>query len=161
MNTEVIQNAANTLLTDTLLAVVSLAGAYGIYFVRLCAKKIRSQTVQLHNERTRWLLDTALDDVQKLAELSVSAMEQTTAKALREQVKNGTAKREELLTLGIQVFEEVKAKVKPEAQAVIAKNLGNFDDYLEPCIEAAVLKVKQNDPFVMLPEATLVTEAAN
>ncbi len=161
MNTEVIQNAASALLTDTLLAVVSLAGAYGIYFVRLCAKKVRSQTVQLHNERTRWLLDTALDDVQKLAELSVSAMEQTTAKALREQVKNGTAKREELLTLGIQVFEEVKAKVTPEAQAVIAKNLGNFDDYLEACIEAAVLKVKQNDPFVMLPDATIVTEAAN
>ena len=65
METGTIQNAANTLLTDAMLAVVSLAGAYGIYFIRLCATKVKSQTAQLRNERTRWALDTALDDVDR------------------------------------------------------------------------------------------------
>lgn len=160
METGTIQNAANTLLTDAMLAVVSLAGAYGIYFIRLCAAKVKSQTAQLRNERTRWALDTALDDVRQLAELSVNAMEQTTAKALRENVKNGTADREELLALGKTVFDEVKAAVGPEAQATITRTLGSFDDYLTKCIEEAVLKVKQNDPLVMLPESIPANEGA-
>ena len=123
METGTIQNAANTLLTDAMLAVVSLAGAYGIYFIRLCATKVKSQTAQLRNERTRWALDTALDDVRQLAELSVGAMEQTTAKKLRENVKNGIADREELLALGKTVFDEIKAAIEPEAQRVITKGV--------------------------------------
>ena len=160
MNAETIQNTTNMLLENVTLAAVSLAGAYGIYFIRLCAAKVKSQTAQLRNERTRWALDTALDDVQHLAELSVNAMEQTTAKALRENVKNGTANREELLALGKTVFDEVKAAVRPEAQATITRTLGSFDDYLTKCIEDAVLKVKQNAPFAMLPESILTNESA-
>lgn len=161
METGTIQNAANILLTDAVLAVVSLAGAYGIYFIRLCATKVKSQTAQLRNERTRWALDTALDDVRQLAELSVGAMEQTTAKALRENVKNGTANREALLALSKTVFNEVKSAITPEAQAVITRTLGSFDDYLTKCIEDAVLKVKQNDPFAMLPESVPANESAH
>ena len=161
METGTIQNAANILLTDAMLAVVSLAGAYGIYFIRLCATKVKSQTAQLRNERTRWALDTALDDVRQLAELSVGAMEQTTAKALRENVKNGTASREALLALSKTVFNEVKSAITPEAQAVITRTLGSFDDYLTKCIEDAVLKVKQNDPFAMLPESVPANESAH
>ena len=161
METGTIQNAANTLLTDAMLAVVSLAGAYGIYFIRLCATKVKSQTAQLRNERTRWALDTALDDVRQLAELSVGAMEQTTAKALRENVKNGTASREALLALSKTVFNEVKSAITPEAQAVITRTLGSFNDYLTKCIEDAVLKVKQNDPFAMLSESIPANESAH
>ena len=51
--------------------------------------------------------DDALKDVENLATLSVSAMEQTTAKALREAVKGGKASREELVALGKQVFDEM------------------------------------------------------
>ena len=161
METGTIQNAANILLTDAMLAVVSLAGAYGIYFIRLCATKVKSQTAQLRNERTRWVLDTALDDVWQLAELSVGAMEPTTAKALRENVKNGTASREALLALSKTVFNEVKSAIAPETQAVITRTLGSFDDYLTKCIEDAVLKVKQNDPFAMLPESVPANESAH
>ena len=154
------KTAVNTLLTDAMLAVISLAGAYGIYFIRLCSAKVKTQTAQIRNERTRKILDTALTDVQQLAELSVSAAEQTTAKELREKVKTGLANRNELLELGVKVFSDVKAKVTPEAQRVITMNLGNFDDYLETCIEAAVLKVKQNDPYAYLTEAVLMDEGA-
>lgn len=158
MKIDVIQNAASALLTDAVLAAVSLAGAYGIYFIQLCAVKVKSQTAQLRSERTRWMLDTALDDVKQLAELSVRATEQTTAKALREAVRSGTANREELLALGGKVFDEVKTAIAPEAQEVITRNLGSFDEYLTKCIEGAVLKVKQNDPLTYLPEAVFVGE---
>ncbi len=61
-----------------------------------------------------------------------------------------------MLALGKQVFDEVKAAIAPEAQKVITDNLGSFDDYLTKCIEDAVLKVKQSDPFITLPEGVLL-----
>ena len=107
------------------------------------------------------MLDDAITDVTHLATLTVNAMEQTTAKALREAVKSGAASREELLALGKQVFDEVKSATAPEAQEVITRNLGSFDKYLTKCIENAVLKVKKDTPALLVEGVTLesTTEA--
>lgn len=151
MDMEIIQSAASEMLVNVVLAVIALAGAYAVYYIRMGASALKAQTAKLEDEAARKVLDEAISDVSRLAALSVNAMEQTTAKALREAVKNGTANREELLALGKQVFDEVKAAVGPEAQKVITENLGSFDKYLTNCIEEAVLRVKQEDPFITLP----------
>lgn len=156
MNMELIQSAASEMLVNIALAVIALVGAYAVYFIRLGASKVKVQTSQLKDEAGRKLLENALNDVVNLATLSVGAMEQTTAKALREAVRSGTANREALVALSKQVFDEVKAAIAPEAQRVITDNLGSFDAYLTKCIEDAVLKVKQNDPFITLPEELLI-----
>lgn len=157
MDMEIIQSAASEMLVNVVLAVIALAGAYAVYYIRMGASALKAQTAKLEDEAARQVLDEAISDVTRLATLSVNAMEQTTAKALREAVKNGTASREELLALGKRVFDEVKAAVGPEAQKVITENLGSFDKYLTNCIEEAVLRVKQEDPFITLP-AGLVSE---
>lgn len=136
MSMEIIQSAATELLVNVALAVLALAGAYAVYYIRLGTSKLKAQTAQIEDASTRKVLDDALEDVANLATLSVGAMEQTTAKALREAVKGGKASREELVALGKQVFDEVKASIAPEAQRVITKNLGSFDEYLTKCIEA-------------------------
>lgn len=151
MNMEVITSAASDALVNVALAVIALAGAYAVYYLRLGASKVKAQTAQIEDEAGRKLLDNALDDVVNLATVSVNAMEQTTARALRDLVKSGKADREELLALGKTVFDEVKSSVGPEAQRVITKNLGDFDAYLMKCIEDAVLRVKQSDPYLTLP----------
>lgn len=156
MSMEIIQSAATELLVNVALAVLALAGAYAVYYIRLGTSKLKAQTAQIEDASTRKVLDDALEDVANLATLSVGAMEQTTAKALREAVKGGKAKREELVALGKQVFDEVKASIVPEAQRVITKNLGSFDEYLTKCIEAAVLEIKQNEPYITLPESALI-----
>ena len=130
MSMEIIQSAATELLVNVALAVLALAGAYAVYYIRLGTSKLKAQTAQIEDASTRKVLDDALEDVANLATLSVGAMEQTTAKALREAVKGGKASREELVALGKQVFDEVKASIAPEAQRVITKNLGSFDEYL-------------------------------
>lgn len=152
MSMEIIQSAATELLVNVALAVLAIAGAYAVYYIRLGTSKLKAQTAQIEDASTR----KVLDDVANLATLSVGAMEQTTAKALREAVKGGKASREELVALGKQVFDEVKASIAPEAQRVITKNLGSFDEYLTKCIEAAVLKIKQNEPYITLPESALI-----
>ena len=156
MDMNIIQSAATEVLVNLALAVISLAGAYAVYYIRLGASKLKAQTAQIEDESARKVLDNALADVENLATKSVGAMEQTTAKALRDAVKSGAANREDLLALGKQVFNEVKAAIAPEAQKVITDNLGSFDDYLTKCIEDAVLKVKQRDPFITLPEGVLL-----
>ena len=156
MDMNIIQSAATEVLVNLALAVISLAGAYAVYYIRLGASKLKAQTAQIEDESARKVLDNALADVENLATKSVGAMEQTTAKALRDAVKSGATNREDLLALGKQVFNEVKAAIAPEAQKVITDNLGSFDDYLTKCIEDAVLKVKQSDPFITLPEGVLL-----
>lgn len=158
MNMEIIQSAASEALVNIALAVIALAGSYAVYYIRLGASKLKAQTSQIVDEAARKLLDNALADVASLATLSVNAMEQTTAKALREAVKSGAATREELIALGKEVFNDVKSAIAPEAQKVITQNLGSFDAYLTKCIEDAVLKVKQNDPFITLPESIIVED---
>lgn len=143
MNMELIQSAASDALVNVVLAVIALAGAYAVYYIRLGAAKLK-------DEAGRKVLEDTLDDVVNLATVSVGAMEQTTAKALRDAVKSGKASREELLALGKQVFDEVKAAISPRAQKVITDNLGSFDKYLTAVIEDAVLKVKQEDPYLTL-----------
>lgn len=157
MNMELIQSAASDALVNVVLAVIALAGAYAVYYIRLGAAKlkeqtaqIKEQTAQIKDEAGRKVLEDARDDVVNLATVSVGAMEQITAKALRDAVKSGKANREELLALGKQVFDEVKAAISPQAQKVITDNLGSFDKYLTAVIEDAVLKVKQEDPYLTL-----------
>ena len=159
MSMEIIQSAATELLVNVALAVLALAGAYAVYYIRLGTSKLKAQTAQIEDASTRKVLDDALEDVANLATLSVGAMEQTTAKALRDAVKSGKASREELLALGKQVFDEVKAAISPQAQKVITDNLGSFDKYLTAVIEDAVLKVKQEDPYLTL-SGELIKDAA-
>lgn len=149
MDMEIITGAASDALVNILLAVITLGGAYALYYLKLGAAKVKAQTAQIKDEQARNLLENAVDDVTNLVSVGVGAMEQTTAKALRQAVKDGKADREELLALGKQVLGEVKAAVAPEAQEVITKHLGNFEDYVMKCIEDAVLKVKQADPMAL------------
>lgn len=147
---EAIQTMASEVLVNVALGVITLLGAYAMYYIRIGVNMAKAKTSQIEDDATRKLLNNALDDVESLASISVGAMEQTTAKALRDAVKIGTASREELLALGKQVFDDVKTAITPEAQAIITKNLGSFDDYLVKCIEDAVRKVKQEDPYITL-----------
>lgn len=147
---EAIQTMASEVLVNVALGVITLLGAYAMYYIRIGVNMAKAKTSQIEDDATRKLLNNALDDVESLASISVGAMEQTTAKALRDAVKSGTASHEELLALGKQVFDDVKTAITPEAQAIITKNLGSFDDYLVKCIEDAVRKVKQEDPYITL-----------
>lgn len=147
---ELITSVASEVLVNIVLAVITLAGAYAVYYIRLAGAQVKVQMSQIKDESARKVLENALDDVVNLATVSVNATEQTTARALRDAVKLGKADREELLALGKKVFDEVKSAIAPEAQQVITENLGSFDDYLSKCIEDAVLTIKQKDPYLTI-----------
>ena len=76
---------------------ITLAGSYGIYYIHVGVSKVKAQTAQIKDARSRKLFEDAITDVANLAALSVNAMEQTTARALRDAVKTGTKNRNDLL----------------------------------------------------------------
>lgn len=154
---DIIQTTASEVLVNLALGVITLLGAYGVYFIQKAAAKVQTQTAQIKDESSRKLLNDALADVENLAIVTVGSIEQTTAAALREAVKGGKADREELLALGKKAFDEVKAAIAPEAQKVITDNLGSFDDYLLKLIENAVRRVKQEDPYITIPGEALTS----
>ena len=50
MDMDLIINAASDALLNVVLAVIALAGAYGVYFIRLGAAKLKEQTAQVFDE---------------------------------------------------------------------------------------------------------------
>ena len=47
MNMELITSAASDALVNVVLAIIALAGAYGVYYIRLGAAKLKEQTAQI------------------------------------------------------------------------------------------------------------------
>lgn len=139
---ETIQSLTSTVISNLALGVIALLAAYGMYYINKATAKIKAQTAKIEDESSRTLIVNALEDVNELAGVTVSAIEQTTAATLRQAVKDGTTDRAELLALGQQAFDDIKAKVTPEAQSAITENLGSFDAYLSNLIEAKVLTLK-------------------
>lgn len=60
MSMEIIQSAATELLVNVALAVLALAGAYAVYYIRLGTSKLKAQTAQIEDASTRKVLDDAL-----------------------------------------------------------------------------------------------------
>ena len=154
MNMEIITSAASTALANIVLAVIALAGAYAVYYIRLAGAQVKAQTKKIEDESARALLEDALDDVERLATKAVGYTEQTVAKALREAVKAGTGDREKLLALGRDVFNEVKREIGTGDAGDHREAPGQLRPlFWSSAIENAVLKIKQADPYITLPGA--------
>lgn len=137
-----IQSAAIQFVNTVVVALIGLLAAYATYGIRKQTEKFKAQIAQLKNEEARQLLNNALQDVEELTTVTVAAIEQKTAKSLREAVRDGKVDRSELIALSKLAAEEISAALKPETQKIIEENLGSFKDYLSKLIEEKVLELK-------------------
>lgn len=136
------QQFLSQIVIDVALAGVALLAAYAINAMRKLTEKVKLETQRIKDEEQRKLLNDALDDIEILTSKTVAQIEQTTAKTLREAVKNGVRDKTELEALSIKAFDEIAEALKPESKALIEKNFGNFSKYLTKAIEAKVLELK-------------------
>lgn len=134
-----------TALLNLALALLSLLTAAATYGVTKLTAKSKAQTQQINDEALRKKLDDAIDDVDEVTTKTVGCIEQTTAKDLRQAVKDGKASKDDLISLSKQAAQEIKAQIQPDVQALIAKNFGSFEDYLVKCIETKVLQIKATE----------------
>lgn len=139
---EGMQQVVSQVVLNVTLAALALLFAYCTAAVRKFKAKMNVEAQQLQNEEQRNLLIDAMDDLENLTTKTVKHIEQTTAQALRQAVKNGTKDRSELEALGRQAFNEIAAAVRPEAKELLEKNFGNFSSYLIKTIESKVFELK-------------------
>lgn len=141
---DTMQSMANEFLFSLALGVVTLMAAYATYGIRKIIAKVQAQTQMITDEEQRKILLAALEDVAELTEKTVTALEQTTAKQLREAVKDGKVNKSELEQLAKRASFEITQGLEAETMEVIEKHFGSFRSYLEKCIEAKVFELKTN-----------------
>lgn len=138
------QQFLSQIIIDIALAGVALLAAYAVNAMHKLTEKVKLETQRIKDEEQRKLLTDALDDVEILTSKTVAQIEQTTAKTLREAVKNGVRDKTELEALSMKAFNEIAEALKPESKALIEKNFGDFSKYLTKAIEAKVLELKSS-----------------
>lgn len=123
-------------------AVITLLAAYAVRAINTYTIRLRVEALKLSNDEQRTLAETAIARLNALATTTVTAFEQTTAKALREAVKAGKADPDELKQLSQDALYQIKFALAPEYLQVIEETYGDAEEYILKVIEQKVWQVK-------------------
>ncbi len=122
---------------------ISVAAAYTAYYVRQATLKIKTEIAAKVDENKQSLFNAAIDRVSSLAEMTVVAIEQTSAGALRQAVKNGKADRQLLLDLGSDAVLQIKEQLSDTYKSAIIEQCNDIDNYISNVVEVKVYELKQ------------------
>lgn len=147
--TPIISNAAVTILT----ALIALVAAYALRGINALTAKIRIESAGLEDGQVRGFIDEALARLDDLAAKTVTQLEQTTAKALREAVKAGTANADDLKALGRRAVQEIIRNLSPDYRDAIGETVGDLEGYVTNMVETKVFELKNG--VLSLPFETI------
>ena len=118
--------------------IIALLGLATVFVTRYIGRLTESLQEKTDNElvaNTLWRLD-------RLATVTVESVEQQIAGDLREMVKDGKADRKQLVALGKNAVEEVKAVLGRETLEALEETFGDVNALVEEHVESAVRKLK-------------------
>lgn len=148
-------NEIMPVITETLvtigIALLALLAAYATRGINTVIAKLRAETAKLEDDQFRSYADEALLRAEDLVAKTVTQIEQTTAKALRELVKSGAASRKELEDLGKRAVREVMESLTPEYKDAIFATVGDVEAYVTKAVETKVYELKNG--LTILPGA--------
>ena len=139
------KESLNLLMETLATGIISIAAAYAAYYIRQATAKVKAEISAKADERQQVLFNTAVERVNSLAEMTVTAIEQTTAGALRQAVKNGETDRQLLLDLGYDAVLQIKEQLADEYKTVLIAQCGDIDTYISNAVEAKVYELKQKE----------------
>lgn len=128
---------------NIVIALIGLAASYAIMLINKAKQKIDVETEQIKDDKQRALARDALEQVNILAAKTVTSIEQTTAKALREAVKDGKTNREDLLELANEAHMNILQELKPKYREVLEKEISDTNQYIMDTIEEKVHELKK------------------
>ncbi len=132
----------NQTLVLALIGLVSLGFGYLAHFLNKFLEKIKVESDSIKNKELRALFEQTLADVEKIVDVKVKETEQLIAKDLREQVKDGSISKDELVFLGEEVKEQILSSISDDAKSILEKNLFYVEDFVKSLVEAKVLELK-------------------
>lgn len=127
---------------DLITAVVTLLLAFLINAVRRIAAKAKLESQKIKNEEQRNLVDEAIVRLEDVATKTVTKLEQTTAKDLRELVKVGKVDKAQLRALSQKALDEILESLNPDYLDLIEDTFGDAKAYILNTIEAKVFELK-------------------
>ncbi|WP_113671212.1 hypothetical protein [Vallitalea guaymasensis] len=139
---EQIQETITNLGITIVIGIISLIGAYAVKFITQLTAKAKEQTTLIKNDNMTFLIREAMERINQVSKTVVTSIEQTTAKELREMVKDGEIEKEEIEKLGQKAFDEV-VKVCNNEKQYLSKWITNVDGYIQNVIEQKVFELKQ------------------
>ncbi len=129
------QEILTNILTNIFLGLLALVGAYILYFIRLVTSYLKQK---INSSK----FDEVIKQIDKLAETTVKSIEQTTAKELRQAVKDGKISKDELESLSNEAFAKIIEELQPEYFDLLKDNITNAENYILDVIEQKVLELK-------------------
>ncbi len=132
------------LITNVATAVFGLLAAYAINAIHRWTAKVIAETSKVQSDEQRKLIQNAINDVEMLATKTVAKIEQTTAKALRESVKDGLVSPDELKKLSEQAYWDIKNQLSNDTCRLINDQFGSYSKFIQDTIEQKVLELKRN-----------------
>lgn len=129
-------------LVNVLTALISLGGAYIVFYVNKLVAKVKVETEKLQDEKQQKLFEDALNRVNDLIQKTVAQIEQTSAKQMREAVKDGKVDKAELEALGTLAVNNVYNQLTTDTKVVLSAELTDVEAYIQSAVEAAVLNLK-------------------
>ncbi len=129
------QEILTNILTNIFLGLLALVGAYILYFIRLVTSYLKQK---INSSK----FDEVIKQIDKLAETTVKSIEQTTAKELRQAVKDGKISKDELESLSSEAFTKIIEELQPEYFDLLKDNITNAENYILDVIEQKVLELK-------------------
>lgn len=133
---ELIVEAVQDILLTAVLAVLSLGGAYALYYIDLARRRLQERA-QLD------LVDRMIHRAAALAETVVMSLEGTVAKELREMVKDGKVSRAELQAVGDAAVKIVLDRLGEDGRTVLEESLGDVRAFVKDLVEAKVEEMKR------------------
>jgi hypothetical protein len=142
MSSEDLISAVIPFLATVATAAASFLCAGAAVLLNRGATYLKQKSDQIRDEAARKMVRDAIDRLDDVAGKVVAKIEQTTAGALRQAVKDQKVDRIELLNLGNQAYEEVMTTISPEVEKVLRESLGDLQNYIVSTIESKVLEIK-------------------
>lgn len=152
--TPVLQDFVVTLLAGAL----AVASAFIIALIKKGFNWLDAKIDKIGDEKAKTALDTAKDNLEDIVTTTVTSLQQTLAKDIKESIANNDGKytRDDLLALGDKAFNSVKAQLTDATRDALATAYSDLDGFIRDRVEAKVLEVKALLANALTPSGLLV-----
>jgi len=133
------------ILLNVVLAVISLGGMYAVLYINKAKQKLLLEAQVITDQSQRQLVNQALYRLEDVARTTVEKLEQTTAKTLRQAVKEGKADEAKLKALAKDAYEEIMYTLSPKVKDVLSAEIKDLETYTLSVIEQKVAEVKRKN----------------
>lgn len=138
-----LQSTLNQTLISVAITCITLLGAYATFYLKKLGNKLKLEVKKVEDDAQRNLIFQALYRLDDVAGKTVSALEQTAADIIRNNLSlTKEMKADELKALGLKAYDQIVNTLEPEYVKALNDSLGDFEGYVKDTIEDKVRLLK-------------------